>query len=104
MTTRRRWRTLDTAFGAVNRPTAERSDLASRSAKRPDLGAAYSETGSCGSEEGRAQRCADLFHMLFHDAGSPVLTCANLPNYILAQVSTVRNRGEENCYNVLTGR
>jgi len=44
MTTRGRWRTLDTAFGAVNRPTEERSYLASRSAKRPDLGAAYSET------------------------------------------------------------
>jgi hypothetical protein len=64
MNTRGRWRKVDTAVGAVHRPTAERSDLASRSARPPDLGAAYSETGSCGSEEGRAQQCADLFHIV----------------------------------------
>jgi len=53
--TEERWHKLDTVLVAVNRPIEGQPYSASRSPTPPDLGAAYSETGACGSEEGRAQ-------------------------------------------------
>jgi len=70
MNTGARWQKLDTVLMAVNRPTEGQPYPASRADKPPDLGAGCWETGSSSSEEGRAQRCADLFHIIAPSLGS----------------------------------
>ncbi len=63
MNTGQRRQKLDTALRGCKQTRREyKLYPASRSHGSLGLGAVYSETGTHGSEEGRAQRCADLFH------------------------------------------
>ncbi len=63
MNTGQRWRKLDTADQAVNRPTGSiRSTLPVDRTGAIGLGAAYSVTGKRGSEAGRVPRGTDLCH------------------------------------------
>ncbi len=55
VTTEERGPTGETVRVAVNRPIEGQPYSASRAPTTPDLGAADSETGACGSEEGRVQ-------------------------------------------------